>query len=257
MNRSNPGRPTISITSPTSVSCGCSMTTKVLVVGADPALAELLEEWLTLESCRAVAERPDVVLVDVPFPRELAVQRLQHIGDEHPGTPVLPMPKPSPGTRSSRCCAARRMRSVQLAPPRGRLGRRLFDRRDPRPRRVRHHRELRSRGARHRPRARGAGAPDRRADRAQLPGRRPGAAQRRATSGRNLRRDERPPAARVPAGAGGRTGADRRAHRVHLGVCRAPPRCVFRCPNRWATFPAFRSSRRCARAIAACTWTTR
>jgi DNA-binding NtrC family response regulator len=70
------------------------MTTKVLVVGADPALAELLEEWLTLESCHAVAERPDVVLVDVPFPRELAVQRLQHIGDEHPGTPVLPMPKP-------------------------------------------------------------------------------------------------------------------------------------------------------------------
>ena len=74
------------------------MTTKVLVVGADPALAELLEEWLTLESCRAVAERPDVVLVDVPFPRELAVQRLPHIGDEHPGTPVLPMPKtPNPG----------------------------------------------------------------------------------------------------------------------------------------------------------------
>ena len=49
------------------------MTTKVLVVGADPALAELLDEWLTLESCRAVAERPDVVLVDVPFPRELTV----------------------------------------------------------------------------------------------------------------------------------------------------------------------------------------
>ena len=54
------------------------MTTKVLVVGADPALAE----------------RPDVVFVDVPFPRELAVQRLQHIGDEHPGMPVLPKPKP-------------------------------------------------------------------------------------------------------------------------------------------------------------------
>ena len=73
------------------------MTTKVLVVGADPARAELLDEWLTLESCSAVAERPDVVLVDVPLPRELASQRLKHIGYEHPGAPVLPMPKPLTG----------------------------------------------------------------------------------------------------------------------------------------------------------------
>jgi len=86
------------------------MTTKVLVVGADPALAELLDEWLTLESCSAVAERPDVVLVDVPFPRELAVQRLKRIGDEHPGTPVLAMPKPL--TREAFVAALRRAKDA-------------------------------------------------------------------------------------------------------------------------------------------------
>lgn len=70
------------------------MRTRVLVFDADPALAELLEDWLAAEGCRMVEERPDMVLVDVPFPRALAMQRLKRIGDEHPGTPVLPMPKP-------------------------------------------------------------------------------------------------------------------------------------------------------------------
>ena len=78
MNRSKPGSPTISTTSPTSVWCRCWMTTKVLV--------------------------------DVPFPRELALQRLKHVGDEHPGTPVLPMPKPL--TREAFVAALRRAKDA-------------------------------------------------------------------------------------------------------------------------------------------------
>ena len=83
---------------------------KVLVLGADPALAELLDEWLELESCRSVSADADVVLVDVPFPRELATQRLKHIGGEHPGKPVLPMPKPL--TREAFVAALRRAKDA-------------------------------------------------------------------------------------------------------------------------------------------------
>jgi CheY-like chemotaxis protein len=83
--------------------------TRVLVVGADPALAELLEEWLAGEGCAAVAERPDLVLVDLPFPRERRLEVLQALGDAHPAAPVIAMPKPL--TRDAFIAALRRARN--------------------------------------------------------------------------------------------------------------------------------------------------
>jgi DNA-binding NarL/FixJ family response regulator len=70
------------------------MPTKVLVVGADPALGELLEEWLAGEDCCAVHERPEVVLVDLPFPRERGAEALRRAAEAHPDAPVVAMPKP-------------------------------------------------------------------------------------------------------------------------------------------------------------------
>jgi CheY-like chemotaxis protein len=89
-----------------------SASTRVLLVDADPALAELLEEWLAGQGCRVVQERPDLVLVDLPFPRERGLQRLRQVGDAHPDTPVVAMPKPL--TRDAFIAALRRaMNEVQ------------------------------------------------------------------------------------------------------------------------------------------------
>jgi DNA-binding NtrC family response regulator len=71
-----------------------SASTRVLLLDADPALAELLEEWLASQGCTAVGEHPDVVVVDLPFPREHGLQVLKQVGDAHPDTPVVAMPKP-------------------------------------------------------------------------------------------------------------------------------------------------------------------
>ena len=68
--------------------------TKVLLIDADPALSELLEEWLADHGCRVVDDRPDLVLVDLPVPRERGLARLKELGDAYPDTPVVAMPKP-------------------------------------------------------------------------------------------------------------------------------------------------------------------
>lgn len=68
--------------------------TKVLLVDADPALSELLEEWLADHGCRVVEDGPDLVLVDLPVPRERGLARLRQVGHAHPNTPVVAMPKP-------------------------------------------------------------------------------------------------------------------------------------------------------------------
>jgi DNA-binding response OmpR family regulator len=68
--------------------------TKVLLIDADPALSELLEEWLAEHGCRVVEDRPDLVLVDLPFPRERGLARLRELGEAYPDTPVVAMPKP-------------------------------------------------------------------------------------------------------------------------------------------------------------------
>ena len=67
---------------------------RVLLADADPALAELLEEWLTDEGCAAVEERPDLVLVDLPFLRERRQELLRQLAGAYPGKPVVAMPKP-------------------------------------------------------------------------------------------------------------------------------------------------------------------
>jgi hypothetical protein len=68
--------------------------TKVLLADADPALAELLEDWLSAEDCAVVEERPDLVLVDLPFLRERRQELLGRLAGAYPGVPVVAMPKP-------------------------------------------------------------------------------------------------------------------------------------------------------------------
>lgn len=71
---------------------------RILVVDADSALLGLLEEWLGGSGCRVVQERGDadpqathfdLVIVDVPFPRQGGLALLRRIAREHPRTPIL------------------------------------------------------------------------------------------------------------------------------------------------------------------------
>jgi two-component system nitrogen regulation response regulator GlnG len=62
---------------------------RVLVVDADPALAGLLEEWLSREGCTVVPERPDLVVVDLPFPRERGAELIERMARAHPGAPII------------------------------------------------------------------------------------------------------------------------------------------------------------------------
>jgi CheY-like chemotaxis protein len=73
---------------------------RVLVVDADCALFGLLAEWLGAEGCEVVqaagddagaAERFDLVIVDVPFPRQGGVDLTARIMKRHPMTPILAM----------------------------------------------------------------------------------------------------------------------------------------------------------------------
>lgn len=63
----------------------------VLLLDTDPALRGLVSEWLTEGGyqVRDEAARPDLIVVDVPFPRRGDSDRLRHLADRHPGTPVL------------------------------------------------------------------------------------------------------------------------------------------------------------------------
>lgn len=71
---------------------------RVLVVDADRALLGLIEEWLNAEGCVVVAqgdadsheaERFDLVIVDVPFPRDGGVDSVSRLSKRHPMTPIL------------------------------------------------------------------------------------------------------------------------------------------------------------------------
>ena len=69
------------------------MQRKVLLVDAEPALAGLLDEWLaargcTVEQIAGAADGYDLIVVDVPFPRQTAGV-LKELARTHPGTPVL------------------------------------------------------------------------------------------------------------------------------------------------------------------------
>lgn len=71
---------------------------RVLVVDADPALAALIGEWLAAAGCEVfvgAADDPgnrgafDLILVDVPFPRQGSPGSLCRVMDTHPLTPVV------------------------------------------------------------------------------------------------------------------------------------------------------------------------
>jgi len=71
---------------------------RVLVVDADPALLALLDEWLADHGCSVVHERDagdstqddyDLVVVDVPFPRQGGSDVLRRVAKGNPGAPVL------------------------------------------------------------------------------------------------------------------------------------------------------------------------
>jgi CheY-like chemotaxis protein len=62
---------------------------RVLVVGADPALAGLLEEWLAEAGCRMVDDEPQVILVDLHLPRQAGAGAARELRARHPGTPLI------------------------------------------------------------------------------------------------------------------------------------------------------------------------
>jgi CheY-like chemotaxis protein len=71
-----------------------SATTRVLVVDADPALLGLLQEWLaargcTVETAQGGRDGIDLIVVDIPSPRQGCTDGLKSIAAAHPGTPIL------------------------------------------------------------------------------------------------------------------------------------------------------------------------
>jgi CheY-like chemotaxis protein len=62
---------------------------RILVVDADPALYDLLGEWLAEQGCRMVQENPDLVLVDVHLPRQGGADVVKRLRALHPGRPLV------------------------------------------------------------------------------------------------------------------------------------------------------------------------
>ena len=64
---------------------------EIAVVGADPALRGLLEEWLEPQGHQVVEPggRADLVVVDIPQPRRDGAEVLQRVAREHPDAPRL------------------------------------------------------------------------------------------------------------------------------------------------------------------------
>ena len=71
---------------------------RILIVGADPATLGLFQEWLAAggyhvvdeeSTDRADRDRFALAIIDAPFPRQSALDLLQRVNNEHPGTPVL------------------------------------------------------------------------------------------------------------------------------------------------------------------------
>lgn len=64
---------------------------EIIVVDADPALRDLLQEWLQPLGHRVREEgtRADLVVVDIPYPRNCGADVLQRVAREHPRAPRL------------------------------------------------------------------------------------------------------------------------------------------------------------------------
>ena len=73
------------------------MTSRALIVDADPALLGLLEEWLGEGGWSVQQERTDespagdydLIVADLPFPRHGSSALLRRLADENPGTPIV------------------------------------------------------------------------------------------------------------------------------------------------------------------------
>jgi CheY-like chemotaxis protein len=67
----------------------------VLLADIDASFEPLISQWLRDEGLQVLANTPtppqqvDLLLVDLPFPRQGASPRLQALVRDHPGTPVL------------------------------------------------------------------------------------------------------------------------------------------------------------------------
>ena len=77
---------------------GLPAATRVLVVDADDALFGLIEEWLGAAGHDVIPEHArdarahagvDLVVVDIPFPRQGRMSLLERVAAEHPGIPIL------------------------------------------------------------------------------------------------------------------------------------------------------------------------
>jgi CheY-like chemotaxis protein len=71
---------------------------RALVVDDDPVLAGLVAEWLTAHGGRVVRERDglaatggsfDLIVADLPFPRERGLETLRRLAHAHAQTPIL------------------------------------------------------------------------------------------------------------------------------------------------------------------------
>src|SRR5262245_36726969 len=64
-------------------------TARIKVVDGDPALRELIDEWLAEEGYSVVQERPDLVDVDLPFSRDRGLELLWSLAQVHAGVPII------------------------------------------------------------------------------------------------------------------------------------------------------------------------
>lgn len=66
-----------------------------MLADIDPVFEPLISQWLRDEGVQVLADAPgpsqrvDLLLVDLPFPRQGASPRLQALARANPGTPVL------------------------------------------------------------------------------------------------------------------------------------------------------------------------
>lgn len=87
---------------------------RIRVADADPALLGLLAEWLADDADVAAFDPSDpatvdLLLVDVPFPRQAAPDALRRMIDARPGVPVLALSPTFFGGVASRGAAARQL----------------------------------------------------------------------------------------------------------------------------------------------------
>ena len=94
-----PAAPRDAMRAPGSASDAAQGGLRILIVGADATLFALLEEWFgacecVLEQVQARAGaagdgRFDLVIVDVPFPRQGGAEAIRRVVREQPGTPII------------------------------------------------------------------------------------------------------------------------------------------------------------------------